>query len=353
MSLIPFVTVFIFILSLTSLGFFQSYKTTHLASKTFVSYMDTATVLRRKMETVQFKKTKKDASEDKSSPTIKSEESPPPQAPTQALAQHEETVSDEKVRGNETIVDCDAQLKEIDKNKTSKRSKKRSRGKEEKKSFRVKNITDNSKLNIAPLFQKQEPLVERTLIRLIEDVYQNTPLFQEAKVEGQLSALIVSELLEAGKALSFDQLTLNRIRLKDPALQEIWHSMLKGNKNNRKKKAGGWEPLTEYVLIDKNPERLPVCLRKASLPLLKAFFGDDVTQKILAAEKKKYVEQKNTKSALNKDALKALIPGEQLSEHYKHMCDAYSETKRKIRQTFHPDTGVIAERSEYKKPTKK
>lgn len=330
MNILPFVTILLFVLSLCSMGFFQSYKTTAEASFSFISQMDTSTCLRGDIERRLFNKSKKKEKPDKEKPTANANKPKKAKKSTKEIENSPETV-----RNGESVVTCMTTLGE----QKIKESQEKVNSRDHKKyvTFRMRNITENSKLNIATLFKKKDSRLEKSLIQLIENCYQDTPLFKQAQIEGNLSVLIVSELIERGQLLGFENLTLNRIQLKNPDLHDIWHKMLKGSQNKKIPR------LSDFVIINKDPKRLPICTRKASVPVLNAFFGEEVTKMILDAEQDKYFAEPGKKSPLDKEQFKAVLKEAGLPDLSDYLMDKYQEKMHHIVSYTNNETGVIAE----------
>lgn len=334
MNFLPFITILLFVLSLCSMGFFQSYKTTSQASSSFVSYMDTSTFLRGKIESDLFVQSKE-----------KGKSSPKRRASKKQKKEKETTA--EMVRNGHDNVTCLTNLRGK-KGSVDTVSKKRS-AREHKKyiTFRTRKLTENSKLNIASLFKKKDALLEKTLLDLIESLYQDTPLLRGGKGANSQSALIVKELVKAGKEMRFEDLTLNRIRLEDPDLQDIWHKMLKGTRSYNLDKKEGIPRLSDYVIICKDLSRLPICSKKASIPVLNAFFGTEFTQSILHAEQEKFYAEPDKKSPLTEEEIKELIKKAGLFDTTNYLMYNYKEKVREVVSAIHEDTGVISERVVY------
>ena len=125
----------------------------------------------------------------------------------------------------------------------------------QKKSFR-KQITDNSKFNLSPLLKNESPFLEEVFAKLLHELYPNFPTKALAK-----------ELLIAMKKLP-ESFTFEEILLPGADLNQYWYKMLKGSP--------GWPTISHYVTLRK--EKDVIMATKASIPLHKAFFGEEITE---------------------------------------------------------------------------
>ncbi len=147
---------------------------------------------------------------------------------------------------------------------------------------------ENSKFNLSPLIQeggqfKLHPLYE-PLAKLIRQLYGNN-LFTKEKKSEKLEYRLLDEMLKRAKRRS-DVQELAELFPEDPALKKLYYQMLKGTNQFSEQK--GIPPLGEFLAIQKSDKA--ICISFASVPLLKALFGEDVSSSILKIEKEKWSE---------------------------------------------------------------
>jgi len=341
MSLLPFTTIFILIISLCSMGLFQGYKSTTYATSAFTTYLDSFTSVTNSIEATYFKKIKtiKNESELNQVPGEITKNSPP----SDKKQPNQEQSNSPSDRGKEIAITCSSHLTQVENRSST--HKKSPRSDKTYITFRIRNQSDNSKLNIAKLFTKKDPILEQALIHLIDDFYQDTPAFQDIKIDkGNLSANLVKALIKNGKKLNPEDLTLNRIDLQSPQLQKVWHKILQGTRNYNLKDKTGWPPLSHFVLIDIDPNHKPICIKKTSIPVLKAFFGEAITEMILKEEKEKFYSQPNKPSPLSKAEFEKFLERVNFT-HVKNYIDyQYNKKTQTVLSHMHSDTGVIADR---------
>ncbi len=153
--------------------------------------------------------------------------------------------------------------------------------KNREKSFR-ENITDNSKFNLTPLLQEDDPFLEEVFANYLLEIYQNTDLASEYKYDKKiLHKLLAKEIIQSIKKLpSKATLEFEKIVLSNKSLHDIWYKMLKGSPSK-----GGWPPIGHFIVLIETKDPIVICATKASIPLLKAFFGKTITEAILTKEK--------------------------------------------------------------------
>ncbi len=260
MSLLPFTAIFIIIISLVSLGMVQDYSSSEIFKTAFVCAQESHLKLQNNIESDQFK--------------------------------HVQSIN--------------------------KKGKNRE-NKDDYISYRYKDPhnKENSKLNISHLFKKDDPILEKIFISIINTLYSEAPFFKEYKYgDEKLSEQIVKEVIRVGKELKQDQLSLNHIALPNQELNDIWYKMLRGADKQKKM---GWHPLNFYIITHNNENRKPVCIKSASVPLLIAFLGEVATKAILEKEREKYYAQTDKKSSLDENEIKSILSKYSLNEMGKYM----------------------------------
>lgn len=171
-----------------------------------------------------------------------------------------------------------------DKDKAEKKPSPPKVKKNREKSFR-ENITDNSKFNLTPLLKEDDPFLEEVFANYLHEIYQNTNLASDYKYDKKaLPKLLAKEIVQAIKKLpSTEPLEFEKIILTSKSLHDIWYKMLKGSPSYPNN--GGWPPIGHFIVLIETKEPTVICATKASIPLLKAFFGETITAAILTKEK--------------------------------------------------------------------
>ena len=129
-----------------------------------------------------------------------------------------------------------------------------------------------ARLNLYPLIDEGKtahlPLYE-TAAKLIRLFYQQEVFHGEKQFEYKLLDTI---LASAKKPLETkDTIALETLLLKDPALQPIYYTLLKGTKKH-------FPSLLDYLKIERTPSQ--ICLFHAHPKIMSVFFGDPAAQKL-------------------------------------------------------------------------
>lgn len=167
-------------------------------------------------------------------------------------------------------------------------------------------FTENSKFCLDPLLQGNHSHLEKTLERLLDLLYANMELVErEKKRDEHFLHFFVQEMLKGLKETK----SLTSVRFQDKKMQRIWYKMLKGTFDNQT----GWPPLSNYVFLNGKKDRKPIIFRKCAKPILEAFFGEEIAYAIGEKEKEKFV--KGAKLAvLTAEELSSLLAGKFSSE---------------------------------------
>ncbi len=169
----------------------------------------------------------------------------------------------------------------------------KSEGKKEKKTEKKKNdgpyvnwrergqLSELSKLNIAPLFHQKSPELYEIAAGLLHELYKETRFFAGPK-NGELHLTLLDSFIATGRA-NKKAVHIKDFFPEDPDLRPIFYKMAKGTRL-------GYPSLEEFFTFDQNPGRKPISFSYASIPLLKILFGDEATKKILEREHEKWLE---------------------------------------------------------------
>lgn len=162
---------------------------------------------------------------------------------------------------------------------------------------------ENSKCNLAPLFEldqdlKQHPLYESIAI-LLHLLYGKN-LFAKQKHE-DLEYKILDALL--AKAGSLETITdLSALTPDNKALQPLYYKMLKGT--NQYNETQGYPPLGDFFSI--HSDQAPIYLSFASPALLEALFGKEIKEAILRHEEEAW-NKEHKYVYFSKEDLQALV----------------------------------------------
>lgn len=155
-------------------------------------------------------------------------------------------------------------------------------------------LTELSKLNIAPLFEHPLPKEHYEITaRLIKELYKNTSFYKK-DLEYALLDNMIKIAQENKKAQQIKDLFPQ-----DPTLRSIFYKMAKGTRSN-------YPALGEYILIDRNLQKKAINFSFASIPLLIATFGEKACESILVSEREKW-EKDNTQHRLSEQELTEIL----------------------------------------------
>jgi|JI9StandDraft_1071089.scaffolds.fasta_scaffold11913_3 hypothetical protein len=195
------------------------------------------------------------------------------------------------------------------------------------KSHRL-SLTENSKFCLDTLLDNPQPHLEETLVRLLDSLYGNMELLQKEKhKESRYLSLFVRELLTNLRRQPKGARSFLEVKFVDKKTELIWYKMQKGTFEDPK----GWPPLGDYVTLGLSKERKPIVFCKCSLPLLEAFFSKDIREAILLKEKEKFISGSKT-SVLTAEELSAILEGQFASEkiHLGYQNAPLTSSKQKI-----------------------
>jgi hypothetical protein len=129
-------------------------------------------------------------------------------------------------------------------------------------SFRNKRLTENSKLNIAPLFFREELMLKNTLIRLLKEVYSHAPFMQNTNYDIDLLCKdLVETLISMNIGIPLKELCLSKMEFSNETLRHVWYKMLRGTNPYSMQKKDGWPPLSSLLMIHPNKQRSPICFQ--------------------------------------------------------------------------------------------
>ncbi len=253
MNILPLILTFIMVFTLSASLFMDEKRSTFAEGKNYISYMQTERRLKNRLEAKLFSK---EAAPSKKEPQEK-EEKP-------------------------------KNLNPID-----------------YKSRRVgAHLSAMAKINIAPLFDtpslKEYSLIYETAAKLIKNLY-STQTFYKEKLEYQLLDILIAAGKEKKEAHS-----INELFLEVKELQPIFYKILKGTLHYNTQTKEGCPPLEDFILIDSQTKAKPIAFCFASIPLLEALFGSEITNEILAKEEGKWAKD-HKHHTVTKEELSTLL----------------------------------------------
>ena len=82
-----------------------------------------------------------------------------------------------------------------------------------------------------------------------------------------------------------EEISLEKLVLKDPSFQLLWYKMLKGTKYYDFKNKTGMPSILEFITIkETSSQKNKICIPKASQEMLTALFNEDIALKIQKAQ---------------------------------------------------------------------
>lgn len=197
---------------------------------------------------------------------------------------------------------------------------------------REKLTSENATLNISCLFKGGDSKIEETLIALIEEYYQDAPFYKEASRKfDHLARVLVAAIIETGKKIENKTITFQEIVLESKELQDVWYKMLRGCSYFNLKTKEGWPPFAKCVTIHKDKERKPICFKQAPPQLLKAYFGKEASDAILQEEQKRHLSPEISHSLLDEKTLSPILTQFGISNTKNHLqFIAHKKTKETI-----------------------
>ena len=165
---------------------------------------------------------------------------------------------------------------------------------------------EQGRLHITPLWELEyKPLFQPLLERLLIDLYGHASWFDQAKIIRLIEALALAD--KEFNPVSFAE-TL------DKDLYAIWYSMIRGTQVYDTEKKKGYPPLRDYIDFSSVAVKHTCHFPFASLPLLRAIFGKEITLKIEEIERAKWEENHRHRFCLKKELLPYLHINKQSSQ---------------------------------------
>lgn len=137
-------------------------------------------------------------------------------------------------------------------------------------------------LHIASLWQLEHtPVVQPLIKKLFKELYGHVSWYEEKGIDRLIAALSKPrekfDIQEFSKSL-------------DPELYSLWYRMMKGTQVYNTEEQIGYPPLTDFVDFSFASAKNLCHFRFAPLPVLRAFFGKELTNQILKMENEKWQE---------------------------------------------------------------
>ncbi len=174
------------------------------------------------------------------------------------------------------------------------------------RSYRDKKLCDNeySKFNLAPLLREKSPKLYKAAAALLKNLYGQVPFFSS---QGEGWEYKVLDALLSNPPSDDKDIELIDLVSKQNLAQPLYFKLLRGTKKYQVQTGKGYPPLHHFFTINFQ-EKKAICFPKASRAVLEAYFGFEVTSKIIDKEKEKW-EKAHKQGILTKAELVELVQG--------------------------------------------
>lgn len=153
--------------------------------------------------------------------------------------------------------------------------------------------TEASRLNITLLFSENPPpFLSATVANLIVKLYGHTTFFKEAN-HPDLGQYVVSCLQRARKPTSFAAIFES-----DPLYFPVLYKMIKGTNHYQLQPKIGYPPLEDFLTLSTETGKICLQLPYTSAPILNSLWGEEITEAIIAAERKKWEANHETRTLI-------------------------------------------------------
>lgn len=225
------------------------------------------------------------------------------------------------------------------------------KGKGKKRTFKSRRShcvpLEEAKLNLAFLLttapsSSSYAILYETAATLIRTLYNRQPFWKEG-----IERPLLDEMIRQGKAHP-QAATFGALFPENKELAELFYILLKGTQSYNLETLEGIPIFSDFFLIDSTPSEKPIYFCFASLPLLSALFGPEITHAITEEEQKKW-EQKKRNYTLKRTELEDLLtrfPNTKYSfEQYKELMNfSIVGQGRKMKGVKDPNTGILTRR---------
>lgn len=164
--------------------------------------------------------------------------------------------------------------------------------------------SENSKLNLYPLISagykvEQKALLQQTLKNLIEILYAEEDFYAARKKQDPnfLDPFVKSLINDLKRTKS-----LAKVSFSTTGDREFYLTLCKGSYPTKNRQ----NPLLNYITLQAIKDGPPLVFPNISAPLIRAYFGEKIAEKIFNEEEKLYFQGKSV-SRLNKEALEKLL----------------------------------------------
>lgn len=171
--------------------------------------------------------------------------------------------------------------------------------KEKKERKKTAKIYACSCLNIFPLIKNdkaQEKELYDLFTKLIKTLYQKE--LSKQKIENTIADALISSCKKKYEAK--EEIQLEKIDLKDPALQTLWYKMLKGTKGYDFEKNIGLPSILSFIYLEDNAKENKICIPTSSKEMLTALFDNKIAEKI-------WEKRKNQRTKISKEELETIL----------------------------------------------
>jgi hypothetical protein len=164
--------------------------------------------------------------------------------------------------------------------------------------------SENSKLNLYPLISngyraEQKALLQQTLKNLIEILYADEDFYAARKKQDPnfLDPFVKSLIHDLKRTKS-----LAKVSFSTTGDREFYLTLCKGSYSTKNRQ----NPLLKYITLQAIKDGPPLVFPNISAPLIRAYFGEKIAEKIFKEEERLYFEGKSV-SRLSKEALEKIV----------------------------------------------
>lgn len=295
MNIIPFVLSFLVVLSMISMSFFRSAAHSHLLAHEFQRHMVVKRNLLNDLDQAAYKKRL------------------PPQ-------------------------------------KGQKQSKTETKKKEYISPRKESDLSENAKFNLLTLVNKpkgEDRFLKSGFKRFIVETYSEKAFFAGTHSSpGEIADQLIDHMIKKAQSLleADEDIELTDLFPSREPLKSIYYHMLRGTGKYDIQKGSGSPPLGDYVFLSKEEKRKALCLKKAALPLLRAFFSPSFVETLLQKEKEKYYSNAKGSSILTEDEFRNLLAMTKFAGNSTSILNDmqfyYSKAQKETHRRTDPSSGI-------------
>ncbi|MBS0629580.1 MAG: hypothetical protein JSS30_05070 [Verrucomicrobia bacterium] len=128
-----------------------------------------------------------------------------------------------------------------------------------------------------------DPQLEKVVLRLLKDIYDQTPIYT-TNMEHEVVSVLITAIKQNPSAITFEELLP---KLPDSQIP-LFYKLIKGTQNYELRKSNsGYPALGDFLTLEGKSIK-PINFYYASRTVLKALFGEKLCEQIIIAEKLKW-----------------------------------------------------------------